>query len=267
MDETLIKTLAEEYDKKTYTDKQYKLVLTLYDQLNDDNKKLFEDKINNIDNIRKIIYDMKKHVPINSTILSIIHDRFNEKDLKIILSRNDVNNMTQHEAELILKGPKKFRLYTCERPIKSEEEWEYGFQVSNLFKDNKMYYLKFYNMMMLDYDNITYEDLISHISQYKNLRFRIYRTYKGFHVFIISHQLKYNSSNSQLLAQKLVSDIYYNLFSFKTGFKIRLSKKMNREEEYISKFMDEIGSNKIDPLCSYLITIHDMYIEKFNKKI
>lgn len=286
----LKKSLLDEYqesNKKYLSDKQKQFILTLYSQIsNDEDKQLFKKQIEEVDTYSKtqvylLINELKKYVPAATPMIILIMNKFTEDDINKLLKKDtkkdtnykddnkkDLSIISQYDAELILKGPEKFVPWIKEHPILSEEEWEFGYQESTLFKDEKMYYLKFYNMMMLDYDNFTLDELLEHLKQYDKFRFRIYESHGGFHVFIISRIIPYNHILSEQLAKEMLSDIYYNMFSYKTGYKVRLSKKLGRNEKFVSKFICEIGmekelelgNGKIHPLCRELIKIHDLFL-------
>lgn len=264
-------------NKKYVSDKQKEFILKLYTQIEkDDDKELFKERIDQFDQygkseIYKLINDLKKVVPAALQIMFIIYKKFNTNDIFKLLKKEKINQsymnkkylkLTQYEAELLLKPPDKFSLWIKEHPILSEDEWEFGYQESTLFNDNKMYYLKFYNMMMLDFDNFTLDELLDHLKQFDKFRFRIYQSYGGFHVFIISRMIPYNHPLSSELAKEMLSDIYYNMFSYKTGYKIRLSKKIGRNEIFVSKYIMDYGDIKksVHPLCAQLIKIHDYFL-------
>ena len=273
LDEMDIKLqLMKEYDsldinKYDVSDNQRQLISSLFSQLNDTDKLLFKEDYDNIYKLEKnkrfvLIENMKKYIPVHTMFYTMILKRFSTKEITMMLKKdNDNFNMTQHEAELIMKPPNKFNLWIKEHPIISNEEWEYGYQESGLFENSQMYYLKFYNMMMLDFDNFELDELLDHLKKYDKFRFRIYKTHGGFHVFIINRLIPYNHPLSEQLGKEMLSDIYYNLFSNKTGFKVRLSSKLGRNEKKLYTYIKEIGVNYIHPTCYNLIQIHDKYIK------
>lgn len=244
------------------TEKQFEYVSKLIDEIKEDNIR-FKYDINMIKDLQPkeiflIIEELKKIVHANMHYLTLIYKRFTHKDISKLLKKDGY--ITQKDAELILRGPEKFKPWIREHPLRSEEHWEYGLQESGLFEDGMMKYLKFYDMMMLDYDDFTYDELITHLKRFP-FRFRIYKTYGGFHVFIISQVIPYNDEMTLELAKDLLSDIHYSLFSNKTGYKVRLSKKKNRSEEFIANYICEVGDSPSDELCEYLIGVHDQFIK------
>ena len=113
---------------------------------------------------------------------------------------------------------------------------------------------------MLDYDGITYEELLEILKPYKNYHlFRIYETYNGFHVFILSQTYEYKNYLTIEFMKSLKCDLFYILFAYRNGFKIRLNKKIGRNEEYVIKYLGDYGLGELNEECERLIKIHDLY--------
>lgn len=211
--------------------------------------------------IFNLIGELKKIIPANMHYLTSLYHRFTNYHIKKLLKKShDQFIITQYDAELILKTPDKFSNWMKEHPIRSEEYWEYGWQENAIFPDGKMEYLKFYDMMMLDYDGFTYEELCNHLKLFDKYRFRIYKSYEGFHVFIISDPIHYNSERCMVLSKAILSDIHYNIFCSKTGFKVRLTAKPGRKEDKLYEYISDVGNGETNELCEYLIKIHDKFI-------
>lgn len=262
--DTLIAEYDNCYESYKITDKQVTYIRTLIEEVYNPEEKEKYAKIELKDlgrvEIFKLINELKRIIPANMLYLTSLYHRFSGFHIKKLLKKDkDDDIITQYDAELILKTPDKFSLWSKEHPIRSEEHWEYGWQENNAFTDGKMEYLKFYDMMMLDYDDFKYEELISHLKPFINHRFRIYKTYAGFHVFITSDIIPYNSDYSRNISKYLLSDIHYNIFCSKTGYKIRLSRKSGRLEEKICEYVCDIGTSSSNTLCNYLIGIHDKF--------
>ena len=264
--------LVKSYDNSfKLSNSQINLIRSMFDQIFDDNKCIFKKDIEILDKLKYIevnilIETMKKYIPASIPHVIMLYNKFGTDGLNKLLNKDThLEMLTQHDAEILTKGPKKFKAWFREHPIRCEPYWEYGWQESKLCKDGRLVYLKFYDMMMLDYDNIDYDGLITHLKKFPKFRFRIYKTYNGFHVFIISKKIFYGSPDSEILAKELLSDIYYTIFCNKTGYKIRLSKKMGRNEQFLAKFITEIGDISYDPICYDLIKVHDFFISHFDK--
>jgi len=168
-------------------------------------------------------------------------------------------DMTHHDVMILFKGNNRFKLYTIDYQLYSTDRVEYGYQYSKLCKDSKMYYLKFFDMMMLDYDKIEYDVLLSYFKD-TPYTIKIYKSYNGYHVFVLSHILPHNSRLSYAIMESLRCDPYYCLFSYKYGYKVRLSPKLGRDEGILYNEIGTIG-NKVLDCHTPLISLHDQYIE------
>ena len=51
----------------------------------------------------------------------------------------------------------KFNIQVKETTIEHTPDYEIGDQYSDLCKDNKLFYIRFYEYVMIDYDNIDYK--------------------------------------------------------------------------------------------------------------
>ena len=167
----------------------------------------------------------------------------------------------------LLTTPSKFNLRPKDHPIHCEMDYEYGYQESTLCDQNKLYYLKFYDLMMLDYDNVTYNNLIDKLRPYKELMyFKIYETFNGFHVYVMSDLYPHNTNSSSCLMSQLGCDDYYVMFCYRNGYKIRLSRKLGRGETYIEKYIGSYGNQDLlNSECDRLIEIHDRILDQMDQ--
>ena len=269
------------------TNKQSNYIINLYNLLSDEDIKNFGgiiDKIksNELDDseIFGIIETLKKYAAASFVQILSILKIYDKGDIKRILGKEDLSKISIKDAELLLGGPEKFKPWIKEHPQICEDEWEYGWQESQLCENGKLFYLKFYNMLMIDIDTGgtggigrtggtggiggiggTEEmgDLISNLKKLKDFTFRVYKTFNGYHVFIVNCLIKYNDPQVMEITRVLKGDLFYVMFAHKTGFKVRLSKKIGRSEEKVCEYICDIGTNKIDETCKELIIIHDRY--------
>jgi hypothetical protein len=125
-------------------------------------------------------------------------------------------------------------------------------------------------MLILDYDsNVTYDSLLKILTPFlKDACFAIYKTYAGFHVHLLSKQCPHEDDFSYDLMKSLKCDPFYALFSHKFGFKVRLSRKIGRNEEYILRFISLVGNPQlVDPKLYSLLQLHDFYVQQGNNSI
>jgi len=152
-------------------------------------------------------------------------------------------------------------------PILTTTEFEYGYQLSDKCINNKLYYIVFFNLLMIDIDdnNLDFNVLTVKLNKLK-LTGRIYKTYNGYHIFITSHKIYYNTSESKYILDYFGSDIYYNIYSSVYGFRIRLNKKIrnNNIEPFVSKYIKTIGNTPELPILVNYINLTEFYIMHHN---
>ncbi len=153
-------------------------------------------------------------------------------------------------------------------PLLWNRDWEYGYQSSDYCKDNKLYYLRFFNFMMLDMDNISLNELKPILFKYSHIfMFYIHETYNGFHVFVMSHAISHFSNEAFSLMESLGCDPWYVKFSYNDGYKIRLNKKKGRGEEFVSKPVGKIGDAIIHPHCKMCYKILKKFLKTHSEDV
>ena len=110
-------------------------------------------------------------------------------------------------------------------------------------------------MLMIDYDNTTLEHILKILPT--NLRYRIYKTYNGYHVFVISQLISYNSEFSITLSKNIGCDEWYIIFFKYNGYCIRLTPKLNRSENSTHEFIMNYGNGNINSKCLKMIKIFE----------
>lgn len=195
--------------------------------------------------VKKLIYTLKGKRKVT--------DKQFELAKKINNDITDDTTVTRKDLFLMLNNVDKFNIRIEEVPLVVNDDYEYGYQTSILCDDDRLYYVKFYELMMLDYDiknnnpnahNVynkttikSLDDIKEKLKQYY-FTYRIYETYNGYHVFITSDKLRYCDHSSIRLMRELECDNFYTNFCFKYGYKLRLSKKKNRNEKVVHKFIE-----------------------------
>lgn len=200
-------------------------------------------------------------------------------DLKIIsnIIKKNISNLdeiTPIDYKKIINNPiinfshslKNLYVYNLPQDtiLENNISYEYGYQKSELCDKKKLYYLKFYNFLMLDYDRITLDELSTILDKsglYENNLFYIYQTFAGFHVFLVSKQMIYNNQSTAFFMRKMKCDNWYTLFSYKFGFRIRLNIKKNRNEKQVHKFIKIWGKGKKNQMCIENINLLNRYLE------
>lgn len=189
-------------------------------------------------------------------------NNFSLAEICKILGKNEIYlsqiTLAQYEKLITVKfNPDALKLFCIHHPISIGEGYEYGWQDSKLFQDNKMWYISFTDMFMADIDDISQLDEVKRKILESGLTARIYTTFNGFHVFITSEIIPHNSKRCFELSDYLGSDIYYKLFSRRFGYKVRLNPKKDRCEFLSSIFLEKIGDQTELKNLVDLLQIHD----------
>jgi len=176
-----------------------------------------------------------------------------------------INNLKRSQNNFKQKDV-DFSIKIRETPIEVTSDYEIGYQYSNYGKDKKLYYIKFFDMMMLDYDgeSSNLENIKDSLKKY-DYSYRIYKTYNGYHIFITSDNLRYNMYQSVM--RDLNCDEYFCKFTFKYGYKVRLNPKINREENIAATFLEVYNPKNISEKQDLieLLKLHDNLLIKYKQ--
>lgn len=125
-------------------------------------------------------------------------------------------------------------------PIYACRDFQYGRQI------NGMTYLTFYDFCMVDIDDVvdfaalrtTLEDIFAE----NGLAFRLYRTYRGAHLFITNKCISFREPDVYGFLLALGCDELYAVYSVRYGFRVRMSKKATHPStEPVRTFVCQIG--------------------------
>ena len=139
-----------------------------------------------------------------------------------------------------------------------------SYDIHHIQKIN-IYCFAFYQLMVIDWDYKSFDDIQEIVKSFlinnPYFYFHIYQTFNGYHAYCLSHVLPHNNFKSLKYMKELQCDKYYMNFSFYTGYNIRLNKKKNRNEEFIEKFICDIGDKTyLNKKLLKLLKIKDKYI-------
>ena len=204
-----------------------------------------------------LIYKLLNSVRATPKQVLLIKSKFKEDEVKNLI-KHGYDDLTRNDINYLMK---KFTFWSVDHPIRSDQNWEYGQQKSDYCKDGIMYYLKFYDFVMIDFDGVEEDEVTFRLESFPEFTFRLYSTFNGFHAFLISKSMRHNSDYVNFLLRNLGCDPYYILFAQKVGFKIRLNKKINRQEQFVAKYIKTIGDeNNVDEKCLEYVKLHDKLI-------
>lgn len=227
------------------------------------------DIIDNTD-INLIIINIKKYVNCGSILSNLLQPYQSEIFNLFNKSINDVNI---NDLELLInKFPelnieyiyKNFRSYYLDYPIECSTIYEYGYQTTKSCKNDELYYIKFYDLLMIDHDDKNGINIIEHFCKnHPTFLFKMYETYKGFHFVLTSHTIpNYHKSSIELMLA-LKCDPWYIIYSHRYGYKYRLNSKIRTDcefEPFVAKYIKTIGSGTEHPKCMDMLKIYSEYL-------
>tara|TARA_R110001632_G_scaffold225762_5_gene358952 strand:- start:1139 stop:1858 length:720 start_codon:yes stop_codon:yes gene_type:complete len=225
--------------------------------------KIFKREIKSLNELNKleikfIINYLKDSQLLTTTQLIEIREKISiEKITEIFKGKiKSYNELTQYNYNLLLGL--NFKTKYIDHPIKSCNEYEYGWQESELCENQKLFYFKFFDVLMLDYDNLNLQEVLSRLKEKEETcKFKIYETYAGYHVYLVSEFI--NHKYAEEFMTDLDCDFFYIKFTIHHGFKIRLSKKLNRNETFIEKFVMDFGKAEDEKKIIKLIKIKENF--------
>ena len=209
--------------------------------------------------LSKLINTLKGRQLLSPIQLDEIINRWTIDQLRKILKKPELQyqDLTAFHYRLLMTN--KFQFKSVDHPIENTVDYEFGWQTSPLCPDGKMYYLKFYDLMMIDFDGLTLDELKVRLTALQEqYTFKVYKTYNGFHAYVVSTLI--NHRNGQQLMNALDCDFFYIKFAWSNGYKIRLTPKLGREEPFIEQYVCTIGRCDIDAAAADLLAIRAEFL-------
>lgn len=217
----------------------------------------------------KILQYFEQHIiPINEEMIKTLKSEniditdiqqismLKHKNIKKYTDMNysDFKKIVHTNSKLKLKYESKtFTLVSKDYPLKWTVNWEYGKQWSHKNTvELQMEYVKFFDLMMIDIDGPggpggpggpDFQE-IEEIAELYGFCFDIWKTFNGYHIFLVSHKIPHYTRSAVDLMTELNCDPWYILFAHKNGYKVRLTPKPGRNEQQVHLFLKTIGNQK-----------------------
>ena len=174
------------------------------------------------------------------------------------VKRKDFDTLDKTEVNhlFLCLSRKPTHIYVTSYPVITNGLFEIGFQPQYSAQSVDMYYVKFYHLFCVDFDQVdSYEEIRQRLIPFSDqLTFEVYRTTNGFHAYCVSRSIEFNSCIAFKLATNLGCDDQYIRFSMYNGWKIRLTRKFS-EEPFVEKYVGSVGSA---PVITDLLTLVKM---------
>jgi len=165
----------------------------------------------------------------------------------------------------------RFNIVSNDTVLEYNTEWEYGYQISDKCVNDKLYYLKFYNLIMIDFDNKDYEKINTLMKNFIELIdntavLYVYETTNGYHIYLVSKLIDHLHPSLPMFLKFFQCDPYYIIFTIKNGFKIRLSLKKNTT--FVEKFVECVGNkDNIDQKCLKFIDLIEVKMQHVSQSL
>ncbi len=120
------------------------------------------------------------------------------------------------------------RFKTTYRILKSDNSWSLGVHLQQ-----NLYFVSYRHLLMVDYDDKSRLQILASFCRYNpGYVFRITRSTKGYHCFLTSHRIAFNTEESFKLLTRLGCDKLYVLATLARGYSVRINKKEDNEKPY-----------------------------------
>jgi hypothetical protein len=123
----------------------------------------------------------------------------------------------------------------------------------------------FKDIVMVDYDNITLDEVLNKITPFP-YTFWVYETTKGYHVYVMSKHFNLQDIATRQEMYKMGCDKWYISFTKCYGTIVRLEPKPGRQEQFVEKFTRQVNNYSILPEIETVIQIKDALIRNNNKQ-
>lgn len=192
--------------------------------------------------------------------------KYPSENIALILKKDTIDTRNDFKKVINILGSCTY-LYVKNHPLEATPDYEYGWQESKLCPNNKLYYITYYDILMIDCDTHTMDQKwIEDTLKLFNFTGRIYKTHKGYHIFITSQRLHYKNPQCKNIMELLGCDFYYIVFCSMNGFKVRLNPKIEYSEFIAAEYMCTYGDAEEDPEIINLLHIHDNFLQEHSQK-
>lgn len=267
-----IKNIIEEFKNRKASDAQKKLIK----DLTKNDKGLEGLEFLKFTEAIDLIDSLKLEIKCNEQEINLIKQKYSLNELSLLLKRTinsyeelnlrDLKKIQEDDPSYIHKNvigryiPKRVNI-----PLEWSLDYEIGIS-KETGKNTYVYYIKFYELLVMDFDNLSYEEVLENLKKKDSELFEIFQTYKGYHVFLVSRKISYNSNEVSEFCKDLNSDKWHLFYSRYHGYCVRISHKSGRDENLWSpvthKYIGSFGKGLYDLELHRLLRIFKKSIHK-----
>lgn len=225
------------------------------------NKEVYHlNEITNRD-VNDIIRDSKRYCRASDAQVRLVNRITNKKHKNMHLMCSDVSDIVQKAKEDGCFIAKRIWFNNLEYNIQYRgTDYMTGIQIHKADGAKTIKFIVFDDMMVLDWDTKDKEWIVSKLEKYP-YTFLLYETKNGYHGYCVSKRFNHEDQGTLDLMNELGCDEYYTSFCLRTGFVVRTSKKQNRDEAFIERFVQEINTYEKLPRLLQLVRVKDSLVE------
>jgi hypothetical protein len=124
------------------------------------------------------------------------------------------------------------------------DDYIIGTQINHIY-DYTLKIISFKKLMILDYDNIEYTELVYILEKFPST-FLVYKTTNGYHVYDVSREYNYYDYDTLKLMNQMKCDKWYVSFTKYAGFVTRLEHKHDRpDEKFVESLVGQVNNHVV----------------------
>ena len=159
-------------------------------------------------------------------------------------------------SEIALAVDRIVRLNTLYQIIESNDRWAIGVHIQE-----NLYFISYRDLLIVDYDSPSQLKILYEFCRYhKEYCFRAVKTGRGYHCFLTSHSLNYDSPEAFELLNRVGCDVMYIRNVIRRGFAVRLNAKTANDRYIEHARVVGTGIERYN-----LVSLYQKHLDLFNK--
>lgn len=198
-------------------------------------------------------FEQKVSQNSSKKVLKNFRDRNDEELLKDSRYRNYLlkHSLPKIEAVKLFAEPLMSKVCKPQKLLANDDEYYVATDLAT-----STYYVCFRRLLMIDIDfykdtdsHLSLAEILSKVTSYcqvhPELRFRVFRSNGGIHLFAINQPYDYKKDSTIQLMLDLECDFYYVVYSYIRGYSVRLNPKTVESEDKCDIVNDSKSSNNM----------------------
>jgi hypothetical protein len=175
------------------------------------------------------------------------------------MTKGNLEELVQCAIQNGIFIPKKINFKLFEYNVKIDDP-EYKLCTQRHNDGTSMEVIVFRRIMMLDWDDIDINTIERMLST-QPYTFYIYQTHRGYHGYCVSKYMIHTDLSNLSLMSLLKCDPVYISFCRCTGYVVRTSKKIGRDENFVERFVKKVNEFPVIDKILNLLELKDSIIQ------